>query len=301
MHLLGRQAMLEAWLPNGDRKQLIRIDDWDFHWQGNYIFNDPVLLPAGTLVVLTATYDNSINNPRNPNNPPVLVRWGERTVDEMCLAFLSVKSPGTPSMNTVPFTLTDRGTESIITQDDVSATQVGYARVNEESGKAPSGLAIFGSRQNGVLISEAGVPASPLITRGRMYGETNATARSGLAIANPNGDPAVLSFTFTDENGRTVATNSTTIPANSQIAAFLSEDPFNGPATFSGAFTLSSSKPVAVVALRAVQNERSDLLLTTLPLIDMNSSSQPGGPVVFPHFADGGCWTTSFLTCKYDR
>jgi len=128
-----------------------------------------------------------------------------------------------------------------------------------------------------------------------MYGETNGTARSGLAIANPNSDPAVLSFTFTNEAGQPVASSSTTIPGGGQIAAFLNEDPFNGPSTFSGAFTLNSSRPLAVVALRAVQNERAEPLLTTLPIADMSSSSPPTGTVVFPHFADGGGWSTSFL------
>ena len=166
---------------------------------------------------MTAFYDNSTGNPNNPSNPPVAVYWGERTTDEMCLTFLSVKLPGTPSMNTVPFTLTDRGSESVITQGLASSSiKVGYARVTDASGAAPSGLAIFGYRQNGVLISEAGVPASRLLTQGRIYSETNTSVRSGLAIANPNGEAAVVSFTFIDESGREVSSNSATIGANGQ-------------------------------------------------------------------------------------
>jgi hypothetical protein len=46
------------------------------------------VLPAGTIIEMTAYYDNSVNNPENPSNPPVNVRWGERTTDEMCLTFL---------------------------------------------------------------------------------------------------------------------------------------------------------------------------------------------------------------------
>ncbi len=296
MHLLGREATVEAQFPDGTVRQLIRIDDWDFHWQGFYNFREPILLPAGTRGVMTAYYDNSTGNPRNPSNPPVRVTWGERTTDEMCLTFLSVKSPGIPSMNTVPFTLTDRGSESVVTQGNSGSgnTQVGYARVTDVSGRAPSGLAIFGYRQNGVLISEAAVPSSRLLTRGRIYAQTGPTVRSGLAIANPNAEPAAVSFTFTDENGRDVASNSTTIGANGQAAAFLNENPFNGPSTFSGSFTFSSSKPVAVVALRGVLNERSDFLLTTLPVVDLGSPSVSDAGV-FPHFADGGGWTTTVM------
>jgi hypothetical protein len=293
MHLLGREATVVAHFPDRTSRQLIRIDDWDFHWQGNYIFKEPIILPAGTIVDMTAYYDNSSDNLSNPTNPPVPVSWGERTTDEMCLTFLSVKAPGIPMMNTVPFSLSDRSTESVITQGVASTeTQVGYARVTNSAGSAPSGLAIFGSRSGGVLISEAGVPAAPLLTQGRIYGESSAFIRSGLALANPNSEAAVLSFTFTDESGRDVYTNSTTIDPNSQIAAFLDEVPFSGPASFSGSFTFTSSKPVSVVALRGAYNERSEFLMTTLPVADLTSS---GSTAVFPYFADGAGWTTTIL------
>lgn len=293
MHLLGRQMTVNARFPNGSVRQLINIEDWDFHWQAIYDFKEPITLPAGTRIELTAFYDNSTGNPKNPSNPPVPVSWGERTTDEMCLTFISVKSPTAPTMNTVPFSLGDRRTESVVTLGAAaSPLQVGYARVTDATGAAPAGLAILGYRQDGVLISEAGVPASPLITRGRIYGQTNASVRSGLAIANPNVDPATVSFTFTDESGRDVYSNSAAIPANGQIAAFLNEDPFNGPASFSGSVTFTSSKAVAVIALRGVTNERSNFLITTLPVVDLNSSSLTT-PAVFPHFADGGGWTTT--------
>ena len=157
MHLLGREATVEARFPNGQRRQLIRIDDWDFRWQGNYFYNEPITLPAGTVVEMTAYYDNSLNNPKNPSNPPVMVRWGERTVDEMCLTFISVRTPGIPSLNVLPFSVTDRGTTSVITQGSSGATQVGYARVSDSSGGSPSGLAILSYRQNGTLL-EAVLP-----------------------------------------------------------------------------------------------------------------------------------------------
>jgi hypothetical protein len=293
MHLLGREVTIDAVFPNGDRRQLIRIADWDFHWQGEYTFKQPILLPAGTRIELTAYYDNSLNNPRNPNNPPMDVGWGERTTDEMCLAFLSVKSPGDPSVNTVPFSITDRGTNTLTTEGASSTVQVGYAKVGEASGNAPTGLAIFGYHQNGVLISEAAVPASATITDGRFYAETSTTVNSGLAIANPNTDPAVLSFGFTNSDGVEVYTGSATIPGNSQIAAFLNEPPFNGPVAFAGSFTFKALKPVAALALRGMTNERSEFLLTTLPVMDLNSSFPSTS--LFPHFADGGGWTTEIL------
>jgi hypothetical protein len=298
MHLLGREATIDLVTgvsPNEQRRQLIRIADWNFQWQGDYSYREPIILPAGSRVEMTAYYDNSLNNPKNPSNPPVSVRWGERTVDEMCLTFLTVKSPGVPTLNTVPFSMTDRSTNSVATQGSSGQLQVGYARVADSSGNAPSGLAIFSYRQNDVLVSEAGVPASKLVSQGRMYAETSGAVHSGLAIANPNGDSSVVSFSFIDTNGKAVSTGSTTVLANRQVAAFL-DDPqvFNGPANFSGSFTFSASNPVAVVALRGVFNERSDVIWTTLPVFDIGSSPAASS-TVFPHFADGGGWTTQIM------
>ena len=90
MHLLGRKMRVQAALPSGQTQCLIEIDDWDFNWQGLYRFNNPVALPAGTRVSLEAFYDNSSGNPRNPNDPPKVVTWGEATTDEMCIAFIGV-------------------------------------------------------------------------------------------------------------------------------------------------------------------------------------------------------------------
>jgi hypothetical protein len=89
MHLLGTQIKLEATFPNGQKECLINIPQWDFKWQGTYTYTDPISLPGGTKLKLTSIYNNSTKNPRNPNSPPKAVTWGERTTDEMCLAFIS--------------------------------------------------------------------------------------------------------------------------------------------------------------------------------------------------------------------
>ena len=88
MHLLGRKMHVTATLPGGSEKCLINVDDWDFNWQGQYLFSAPIPIPSGTRLALEARYDNSTENWRNPNNPPKAVSWGEQTTDEMCIAFL---------------------------------------------------------------------------------------------------------------------------------------------------------------------------------------------------------------------
>jgi hypothetical protein len=90
MHLLGREMKAVAVRPDGREVPLIWIKDWDFNWQGSYQYAKPVRLPQGTVIKVRAVYDNSADNPKNPNNPPKPVRWGEQTTDEMCLLGLQV-------------------------------------------------------------------------------------------------------------------------------------------------------------------------------------------------------------------
>lgn len=83
MHYLGKDWEVFAITPQQDTINIIKINDWDFDWQGYYSFKKPLVLPAGTIVHGYATYDNTANNPSNPNNPPQTVTWGENTDEEM--------------------------------------------------------------------------------------------------------------------------------------------------------------------------------------------------------------------------
>jgi hypothetical protein len=82
-HYICRDVKGWATLPNGRRRWLIWIKDWDFDWQDRYWYAEPVALPAGTRVEMEFTYDNSAANPRNPNTPPRRVTWGPGSTDEM--------------------------------------------------------------------------------------------------------------------------------------------------------------------------------------------------------------------------
>lgn len=90
MHLLGRSIRVDMLLPDATEQRLVEIEDWDFDWQDTYTFERAVPIPGGAKLRLSAVYDNSDANPRNPNSPPKDVTYGERTTDEMCLAFLAV-------------------------------------------------------------------------------------------------------------------------------------------------------------------------------------------------------------------
>lgn len=96
MHLLGTHILADLYDQNNNITHLIYEDNWQFQWQGEYTFERPVTIPAYSHVKVTCTFDNTVNNPNNPNNPIVAVSWGERTTDEMCLAFVGVTLDNDP-------------------------------------------------------------------------------------------------------------------------------------------------------------------------------------------------------------
>lgn len=108
-HYLCRRIEAQAYLPDGGKRGLFLIPDWDFNWQGDYTYRTPPKLPAGTRIVMEITFDNSASNPRNPSNPPRRVRYGTNTTDEMAelwMQFLPDTAEGDARFRQVGF---DRG------------------------------------------------------------------------------------------------------------------------------------------------------------------------------------------------
>ena len=89
-HYLGKDIQAHATLPDGTKKTLIHIPHWNLNWQAVYRYAEPVFLPKGTTVSLDYVYDNSDENPMNPNHPPARVVGGNRSSDEMCHLWLQV-------------------------------------------------------------------------------------------------------------------------------------------------------------------------------------------------------------------
>ena len=82
-HYRAAEVTGTATFPDGTSRTLIHIGAWDFRWQHVYRYTEPVRLPRGTTVAMRYVYDNSPQNPRNPQLPPARVRWGQRSFDEM--------------------------------------------------------------------------------------------------------------------------------------------------------------------------------------------------------------------------
>ncbi len=90
MHYLGKEVRAVATLPDGTKKKLLRISNWDVRWQSLYVYREPLFLPKGSRVDVLFRFDNSKDNPSNPNVPPKDVSWGWNSEDEMCDFFLTV-------------------------------------------------------------------------------------------------------------------------------------------------------------------------------------------------------------------
>lgn len=88
MHLRGKNAKYVAFYPDGTQETLLEVPKWDFNWQTDYSFKVPKKLPAGTRVEYTAHFDNSSDNPANPD-PSIPVRFGGPTTDEMMLGYVT--------------------------------------------------------------------------------------------------------------------------------------------------------------------------------------------------------------------
>ncbi len=89
-HYLGRNLQAFATYPDGTKKSLIHIPEWNLNWQAVYRYATPVQLPAGTVVSMRYSYDNTDGNPLNPNDPPKRVTAGNSSRDEMAHLWLQV-------------------------------------------------------------------------------------------------------------------------------------------------------------------------------------------------------------------
>ena len=82
MHLRGKDMTLSATLPDGHKETLLSVPSYDFNWQLYYYPKTPVSLPRGSIVEAVAHFDNSTDNPHNPD-PTRDVTFGEQSTDEM--------------------------------------------------------------------------------------------------------------------------------------------------------------------------------------------------------------------------
>jgi len=99
-HVRGKRWLYEAIFPDGRMETILSVPNYDFEWQHEYIFKEPLKLPAGTKIHATAWYDNSKANKSNPD-PTKDVWWGDQTWEEMMFTSLTY-SVVTPAVSSQP-------------------------------------------------------------------------------------------------------------------------------------------------------------------------------------------------------
>jgi hypothetical protein len=97
-HVRGKRWLYEATFPDGHKETLLSVPNYDFDWQTEYIYKEPLKLPKGTVIHATAWYDNSAANKHNPD-PTADVWWGDQTFEEMMFTgvSLSIDQPARPT------------------------------------------------------------------------------------------------------------------------------------------------------------------------------------------------------------
>ena len=96
MHVRGKDFRYTAHYPDGTSEILLNVPDYDFNWQHRYRFAKPFRIPKGTTIECVAHFDNSADNPANPD-PAETVRWGDQTWQEMMIGWYSHVDAPTPA------------------------------------------------------------------------------------------------------------------------------------------------------------------------------------------------------------
>jgi enterochelin esterase-like enzyme len=198
--------------------------------------------------------------------------------------------------------------------DSTKNALAGYAKLIMNSGAAPYGTTVFMFKQNGVTVSEAGVPASPPTTRARVFIDYRSNVlgvpgrsesgtvniNTGIGVVNYGFNTAQITYTLRKINGSIIATGQCSLEAGHHFARFINQlnelaSDFVLPPDFQFAsLEVSSDQPLSIIALRMTTNQRGEPLFTTIPVADVN---QPlaNSPIYFPQLADGSGWTTSLI------
>ena len=102
MHLRGKDMVYTATYSDGRREVVLRVAKFDFGWQTDYWLAEPLTLPKGSRLHVSAHFDNSSANRNNPD-PAATVRWGDQTWEEMMIGFFTytVEGPASPRLASV--------------------------------------------------------------------------------------------------------------------------------------------------------------------------------------------------------
>jgi len=166
-HYLCREMKGWAELPDGTRRWLISIPQWDFNWQGDYQFPAPLALPKGTKLVMEYTYDNSTNNARNPSHPPQRVRYGMQSADEMGELWLLTVAKSQKDLRTLQDALRPRFmNDTILSNERLLESNPRDAKAYVEIGSA---LVMLGRMSEGIARLETALTIDPNLSEAHYF------------------------------------------------------------------------------------------------------------------------------------
>jgi hypothetical protein len=168
--------------------------------------------------------------------------------------------------------------------------QEGYIHLKADNGStSPVGIVLFGFENDGVVVSEAGVPPTSPARSGILFVEMDRQVHTGIALANPGDQNAIVSYSFNDNSGRRMSAGLATLPAHHQTEWFFNERPFAIQPPLVGTFTFTSSAPVSAVGLRTTVSGRNETLKTTLPVWSPGAGSG-GTELLIPQLENSANW-----------
>ena len=186
-----------------------------------------------------------------------------------------------------------------VTLDRTAGLESGYALVIPAAGNsAPSGTAIFLFKENGTVVTEAGVAASESTTTARVFVDY-IDSFTGIALVNRESQVTVVSFALMDTAGQLIDTTTRTIRTGGHLAIFVHEIFPQVVDGFTGLMEIRSPNPISTVTLKLTINAREDQVLTTLPVADLD---HPPAVItfVFPQIAIGAGFSTQLIFINTD-
>jgi photosystem II stability/assembly factor-like uncharacterized protein len=190
----------------------------------------------------------------------------------------------------------------------------GYAKLTVNSGATPYGTAVFIYKQNGITVSEAGVPASPPTTRARVFIDYRSRVfaipgrsssgmvdiNTGIGLVNYGSATANITYTLRNTDGSSIAIGHGTLAVGHHLAKFIDQfteaapDFILPPGFPFASLDIVSDQPLSVMALRMTMNQRNEPLFTTTPVADL-TQALTSNAIYFPQLADGVGYTTSLV------
>jgi hypothetical protein len=210
---------------------------------------------------------------------------------------MKVRLTGDPTSTSQPsYRIPAKGAVRLETDGSPADVSAGWAQLVPTEGSAPAGAGLFGFTINGILASESGISSSLPTKHARIYVDQSSGHDTGLALVAVDGTAVEVNLKAYQPDGVAPAgsgAGSIQLTGYGHRAAFVTELITDLPHDFTGVLDIQASTPFAALTLRALVNERKDVLMATFPTADVGRSAPV--PIIFPHIAAGGGYQTEFV------